>query len=103
MATTLASKYPPSGRSHRRGSSEAGPPMAMSREDAARISGKIDEELKVCCGGRHLSSSLTLSQRESARQKEARKREVKGEWHVAMLWDRAYAVSSHASWSGGLR
>ncbi|KJA18360.1 hypothetical protein HYPSUDRAFT_90079 [Hypholoma sublateritium FD-334 SS-4] len=62
MATTLTSKHPTSsGRGHRRSNSEAGPPMSMSKEDAARISGRIDEEIR----------------REHARQKEARKREVK--------------------------
>ncbi|KDR67791.1 hypothetical protein GALMADRAFT_105456 [Galerina marginata CBS 339.88] len=63
MAASLALQRrpssPPSHNRHRRFASETA--IVMSREEAARISGKIDEEIK----------------KESARQKDARKREVK--------------------------
>lgn len=52
-----------------------------------------------------LLAFLTFTQKESARQKEARKREVKGDSHAAslLLLNGAYVVDSHAPGSGGLR
>lgn len=41
----------------------------MSREEAARISGKIDDEIKVCCRYLHLSILTNGNYRKSLRAK----------------------------------